>query len=307
MSTKKKAAARPRLGRGLAALLGEQAPVQHSTPNTDATPEAPRKLPGTHVSSLPIETLEPSPFQPRQNMEPEALTELAESIRARGILQPILARPHPDKPGTWQIIGGERRWRAAQQAGLHEIPVLVRELDDTNAMAAALVENLQRSDLNPMEEAEGFSRLIEDYHLTQDELARAIGKSRPHITNTLRLLRLPAPLRRDVTEGKLSAGHARALLGHPDPVAAAREVMARDLSVRQTEALVQRAAKTATTKTEGKPVREKRDPEIAMLERDLSAKLGLRVQIKFDGRGGAISFNYNSLDQFDALLALLNR
>ncbi|GEN63930.1 ParB/RepB/Spo0J family partition protein [Acetobacter oeni] len=289
---------RPRLGRGLAALLGDQPPAA-------AAPRGQGSAGGS-ISSLPIESLEPSPFQPRQIMEPEALSELAESIRARGVLQPLLARPHPEKPGVYQIIGGERRWRASQQAGLHEIPVLVRDLDDSDAMAAALVENLQRADLNPMEEAEGFSRLIEDYRLTQDELARAIGKSRPHITNTLRLLRLPPALRQDVTQGKLSAGHARALLGHPDPVAAAREVIARDLSVRQTEALVQKANKVPAADP-AKPARERRDPEIAMLERDLSARLGLQVQVQFDGKGGSIRFSYRTLDQLDSLLALLNR
>ncbi|NHO32716.1 ParB/RepB/Spo0J family partition protein [Acetobacter fallax] len=296
MSTNK-TPSRPRLGRGLAALLGDQPPAAAAGPQPQAK---------GGISSLPIESLEPSPFQPRQVMEPQALAELAESIRSRGVLQPLLARPHPEKPGTYQIIGGERRWRASQQAGLHEIPVLVRDLNDSDAMAAALVENLQRADLNPMEEAEGFSRLIEDYRLTQEELAQAIGKSRPHITNTLRLLRLPPALRQDVTQGKLSAGHARALLGHPDPVAAARDVIARDLSVRQTEALVQKANKAPATDP-AKPVRERRDPEISMLERDLSAKLGLQVQVQFDGKGGSIRFSYRTLDQLDSLLALLNR
>ncbi|MCE0743608.1 ParB/RepB/Spo0J family partition protein [Acetobacter sicerae] len=306
MSTKK-SPARPRLGRGLAALLGEQPAPAEPAPTTDAGETAAPQTARNGVSSLPVESLEPSPFQPRQNFAPEALSELAESIRARGILQPLLARPHPDKPGTYQIIGGERRWRAAQQAGLHDVPVLVRELDDTDAMAAALVENLQRADLNPMEEAEGFSRLIEDYRLTQEELARAIGKSRPHITNTLRLLRLPSALRSDVVEGRLSAGHARALLTHPNPVAAAKDVIARDLSVRQTEALAQKALRDAAQPVQQKPVRERRDPEIAMLERDLTAKLGLPVQIQFDGKGGTLRFSYRTLDQLDGLLALLNR
>lgn len=291
--------ARPRLGRGLAALLGDQPTVTGTAGTTGKSREG--------VTSLPIESLEPSPFQPRQVMEPDALEELAASIRARGVLQPLLARPHPTKPGTYQIIGGERRWRASQRAGLHDIPVLVRELDDTDAMAAALVENLQRADLNPMEEAEGFSRLIEDYRLTQDELAKAIGKSRPHITNTLRLLRLPEALRQDVTRGKLSAGHARALLGHPDPVAAAREVIARDMSVRQTEALVQKATRGEGQVATAKTGRERRDPEIAMLERDLSTRLGLQVQIQFDGKGGSIRFSYRTLDQLDGLLALLKK
>ncbi|MBO1361496.1 ParB/RepB/Spo0J family partition protein [Acetobacter sacchari] len=294
-----KQAARPRLGRGLAALLGEQAPT--------AAPQG--GGPKGAVAALPIESLEPGPFQPRQVMEPEALDELTESIRARGVLQPILARPHPERAGVYQIIGGERRWRASQKAGLHEIPVLVRNLDDTDAMAAALVENLQRSDLNPMEEAEGFNRLIEEYQLTQDELARAIGKSRPHVANTLRLLRLPPSLRQDVTRGALSAGHARALLGHPDPLAAARDVISRDLSVRQTEALVQKAqSHRKIPPTEAVKIRAERgDPEIAMLERDLSAKLGLKVQVQFDGKGGSIRFAYRTLDQLDRLLELLNR
>lgn len=307
MSTKK-TSGRPRLGRGLAALLGDQpaeAPPS-SQPETKDTASSPQ-VSGGGVSSLPIEALEPSPFQPRQNFAPEALEELAESIRTRGILQPLLARPHPEKAGVYQIIGGERRWRAAQKAGIHEVPVLVRALDDADAMAAALVENLQRTDLNPMEEAEGFSRLIEDYRLTQDELARAIGKSRPHITNTLRLLRLPAPLREDVVGGRLSAGHARALLSHPDPVAAAKEVIARDLSVRQTEALAQKAIKDSDRSHAPKPVKERRDPEISMLEKDLSTKLGLQVQIQFDGKGGSIRFAYRTLDQLDELLALLNK
>jgi ParB family chromosome partitioning protein len=289
--------------------LGETLPVEAASSGTETASSEPKLTFGrvNSVSSVPITALETGPFQPRQVFAPEALAELTESIRARGILQPILVRSHPDKPGIYQIIGGERRWRAAQQAGLHEIPVLIRDMNDTDAMAAALVENLQRADLNPMEEAEGFSRLIEDYRLTQDELARAIGKSRPHITNTLRLLRLPPQLREDVIEGRLSAGHARALLSHPDPVAAAREVIARDLSVRQVEALAQKASKTIINPAERASAQVQRDPEIAMLERDLAARLGLQVQIQFDGKGGTIRFSYRTLDQLDGLLALLNR
>lgn len=300
----KKTPPRPRLGRGLAALLGDKAAASPAA--SEGAPASEKTKPSPGVSSLPVDMLEPGPFQPRQTIAPEALSELAESIRARGVLQPVLVRPHPEKAETWQIIGGERRWRASQQAGLHEIPVLIRALDDTEAMAAALVENLQRADLNPMEEAEGFSRLIEDYRLTQEELAQAIGKSRPHISNTLRLLRLPPELRRYVAEGLLTAGHARALLGHPDPMAAAKDVIERELSVRQTELLVQKACKAAEASAE-KPVKERRDPEITMLERDLASKLGLKVQVKFDGKGGSIAFSYRSLDQLDSLLALLNK
>lgn len=191
------------------------------------------------VSSLPVEALVPGPFQPRQDMQPEALEELAQSIRERGILQPILVRPDPDQPGQYQIIAGERRWRAAQLAQCHDVPVHVRDLDEADAMAAALVENLQRADLNPVEEAEGLNRLQEDYNLTQEDLAKAIGKSRPHVANMLRLLRLPEAVRTELKTGNLSAGHARALLSHPNPVAAAAEVISRGLSVRQTEALTE--------------------------------------------------------------------
>ncbi len=195
------------------------------------------------------------------------------------MLQPILARPHPDRPGQFQIIAGERRWRASQAAGLHEVPVLVRPLTDTEAMAAALVENLQRQDLDPIEEAEGYKRLLGEFGLTQDGLGELVGKSRSHVANTMRLLNLPDAVRDGVRSGALSAGHARALLAHPDPAAAARVVIARGLNVRQTEALVQRGAQPAAS-------RKPPDPETAALERDLSSTLGLKVQITQEGSGG---------------------
>ncbi|GAJ28138.1 ParB/RepB/Spo0J family partition protein [Acidomonas methanolica] len=285
----------PRLGRGLAALLGEQATelVKVSRPGDERDHQA--------GGVLPIEQLEPSPFQPRQEMDEGRLAELADSIRSRGVLQPILVRPHPEAPGRFQIIAGERRWRASQLAGLHEVPVHVRTLDDADAMAAALVENLQRADLNAIEEAEGLQRLMSDYALTQEELAGAVGKSRPHIANTLRLLNLPPPVRGLLRDGKLTAGHARALLGHPEAVALARLVVERGLSVRQTEALAQKAPGP-----EARAAHVPRDAEIVRLERELAAKLGLRVQIRFDGKGGSIRLDYRSLDQFDGLLRLLD-
>jgi ParB family chromosome partitioning protein len=282
----------PRLGRGLAALLGE-------------VPEAEK---GTHtgasgIKSLPIDVLEPGPFQPRGIMPQEALTELANSIRAQGILQPLLARPHPKNEGRYQIIAGERRWRAAQQAGLHDVPVLVRALADTDAMAAALVENLQRQDLNPIEEAEGYKRLMEEFGLTQEQLGTAVGKSRSHIANAIRLLQLPPAIRADVQAGKLSAGHARALLAHPDPEAAARMVVARGLNVRQTEAL----ASSGSVEPKERTYPTAHDPETEALERDLSTRLGLNVSISFNGKGGAVRIQYRSLDQLDGLIALLSR
>ena len=243
-------------------------------------------------------------------MAPDALEELAASIRTRGILQPILVRPHPQRDGRFQIIAGERRWRAAQLAGLHDVPVLVRKLEDGDAMAAALVENLQRQDLNPIEEAAGLQRLIDEFGLSHDELAVAIGKSRSHLSNTVRLLQLPLTVRKEVELGALSAGHARALLGHPDPAKAALAVIAGRLTVRQTEALAQQqstASRIAPTSSNAKlDDNPRKDPEIAALERDLREKLGLRIQILFDGKGGSLRIHYTNLDQLDGVLALLN-
>lgn len=202
-----KKASSQRLGRGLAALLGDQAP---QLARAGAAPQQ-----GENVANQPgilaVDLLAPSPFQPRRAMNKDRLEELADSIRSRGVIQPILVRPNPEKSGYYQIIAGERRWRASQMAGLHEVPVYIRQLDDTDAMAAAMVENLQRSDLNPVEEALGLQRLVQDYNLTQEELAGAVGKSRSHITNTIRLLNLPATVLDCLREGGLSAGHARAL------------------------------------------------------------------------------------------------
>ncbi|CAI3938397.1 ParB/RepB/Spo0J family partition protein [Commensalibacter communis] len=297
----KKGQEKARLGRGLAALLGNavEETVQRSQKNSADLSNAPISL-----LNVPIEFVEPGPFQPRQVMMPEALQELADSIKHHGILQPLLVREKPGSQGHYQIIAGERRWRAAQLATIHEVPVRVCQLSDSDAMAAALVENLQRADLNIVEEAEGFSRLLEEFELTQDELASAVGKSRPHIANTIRLLQLPQEVRQFLKEGKLTAGHARALLMHPDPVAAAKEVIQRGLTVRQTEELVKRdQEKKPRTHKEIEPL----DAEIKLLEKDLRSKLGLNIQIKFDGKGGSVQIYYKSLEQFDELLGLLKK
>ena len=274
----------PRLGRGLAALLGEP------MPGTPGEPAGPR--------SIPVEFLSPGPVQPRGPLNADSLAELIESVRAHGSLQPLLARPDPHAPGHFQIIAGERRWRAAQAAGLHEVPALLRDLSDADAMAAALVENLQRQDLNAIEEAEGYRRLLEEFGMTQERLGEAVGKSRSHVANTMRLLNLPPTVQAEVRKGALSAGHARALLSHPDPVTAALSVIARGLNVRQTEALAaRRPGPRAHTK----------DAETAALEADLSGRLGLKVEIAFDGKGGSVRIHYRSLDQLDGIVTLLNR
>ncbi len=277
----------PRLGRGLAALLGDAA----ASPSDAAG-----------ARTVAIEALEPGPYQPRRPVDPASLEGLVSSIRSRGILQPLLARPHPDVPGRFQIVAGERRWRAAQAAGLHEVPVLVRPLADAEAMAAALVENLQRQDLNPIEEAEGYRRLLDEFALSQEALGEAVGKSRSHVANTLRLLHLPARVQAEVRAGGLSAGHARALLAHPDPEKAALQVIARGLNVRQTEALASRPEVPAGS---GSLASSRKDPDIAALESTLAARLGLQVTITPDGAGGTLRIRYRSLDQLEGVLALL--
>ena len=280
----------PRLGRGLAALMGETA--------------EPPAMPGGGIRAIPIELLSPGAFQPRAPIDAASLAELTESIRARGVLQPLLARPHPLAPDRYEIIAGERRWRAAQAAGLHEVPALVRDFTDPEAMAAALVENLQRQDLNAIEEAQGYRRLLDEFGMSQEALGEAVGKSRSHVANTLRLLNLPPNLQAEVRNGALSPGHARALLGHPDPEGAARAVIARGLNVRQTEALARRAAEEATQP--GSRERH-RDPDSEAVERRLTERLGLRVEIAFDGRRGSLRLHFDTLEQLDGLVALLLR
>jgi ParB family chromosome partitioning protein len=285
----------PRLGRGLAALMG------------DTAKPTPIAQPAAGIATIPIELIEPGPFQPRGRIDPASLTDLVGSIRARGILQPLLARPHPGSPGHYQIIAGERRWRAAQAAGLHEVPVLVRSLEDADALAAALVENLQRQDLNAIEEAEGYKRLLDEYGMTQETLAIAVGKSRSHIANTLRLLNLPPSVQQEVRNGALSPGHARALLAHPEPAKAAIAVIAGGLSVRQTEALIERKAARPSGPAPADPGGRAKDGETLALERDLEQRLGMKVAISFDGKTGTLQIHYRSLDQLDRLLELLSR
>lgn len=279
--------ASPRLGRGLAALLGED------------TSAAPRQ---NSIQLIALDLLSPGPFQPRTQLDPSELAALAASIREQGVLQPILARPDPKNRGHFQIIAGERRWRASQQAGLHEIPALVRDLEDTAAMAAALVENLQREDLNPIDEGEGYRRLMEEFSLTQERVADSVGKSRSHIANTVRLLKLPSAVQTELRRGTISAGHARALLTHPDPAKAAMAVIAQGLNVRQTEALASRQGEDGVAKR--REQREK-DPDTRLIERELEERLGLAVAINSRGRGGTLQLQYKSFEQLEGLIALL--
>ncbi|OYQ35176.1 chromosome partitioning protein ParB [Niveispirillum lacus] len=292
MDEPKKNNSRTGLGRGLSALFGEAAGNEEE-----------QQVDRVRLTRLlPIDQVHPGKFQPRRRFDEEALTALVESVRERGILQPLLVRKEPGAaPGhtSYEIIAGERRWRAAQLAGLHEVPVLVRTLTDREALEIALVENIQRSDLTPLEEAEGYKRLMDEFDHTQEDLARSVGKSRSHVANMLRLLALPDEVKHLVQEGSLSMGHARALLTAPDPMVAAQEVIKRELNVRQTEALVKQMSAEPLVLT--KAVKEKA-PDTVALEREVSLALGLKVTLAGTGKKGTLQIHYRTLDQLDGVL-----
>jgi ParB family chromosome partitioning protein len=278
------------LGRGLAALFGEaEGRTGASGGDGDGS-----------VREVAVELIRPGAFQPRRHFDEAELEALAQSVREKGVLQPLLVRPVDEAEVAFELIAGERRWRAAQRAGLHQVPVLVRALGDVEALEIALIENLQREDLTVLEEAEAFRRLIDEFGRTQAGLAEALGKSRSHITNTLRLLSLPEIVRRRLEEGALTAGHARALLAAADPAELAAEIIRRGLNVRVTEQLVKRRGAARRPS-----LRQARDADTAALERDMTETLGLRVTIAGKARGGALTLHYSSLDQLDRLLALL--
>lgn len=274
------------LGRGLSALLGDETEDYAS-------------LDWVRLSkSVPIELLYPGEAQPRRRFDDEAIDALVESVRAKGVLQPLLVRRHPDRANAYEIVAGERRWRAAQKAGVTEVPVVIKELDDGEALEIALIENVQRENLSAIEEAEGYHRLMDEFGHTQEALSRAIGKSRSHIANLLRLLTLPEFVQRMVEDGRLTAGHARALINTEAPSVWAELVVSRGLSVRQTEGLVK--------KSQEGPVPSKVppacDPNIIALEQDLSQLLGLKVSIKTKGEGGRLDIAYETLEQLDDVL-----
>ena len=249
---------------------------------------------------MPIELIQPGAFQPRRHFDEAELDALAQSIREKGVLQPLLVRPLAGDDAAFEIVAGERRWRAAQRAGCTRCRCSCATLDDREALEIALVENVQREDLSPLEEAQAYSRLMTEFGRTQASLAAAVGKSRSHVANTLRLLSLPAPVRQRLEEGELSAGHARALLAAADPAALAAEVVRRGLNVRATERLVQRRAQLPRV-----PRPSVHDADTLALERDLGAELGLRVTLEPKARGGALTLHYASLDQLDRVLRLL--
>ena len=263
---------------------------------------------------MPVELIDPGRFQPRRQFDEDELAALTQSIREHGILQPILVRHHPDNPTRYELIAGERRWRAAQAAQLHEIPALIKDLGDRDVLEIALVENIQRQDLTPLEEAAAYQRLIAEFGHTQEDLGDALGKSRSHIANTLRLLQLPDTVKGLINNRQLSAGHARALLAAKDPEAMAMTVVGRDLNVRQTEALVKAekaeqggAPNGAATRPAKKAPSSDKSPDTQALEHELANLLGLTVEIHEQGTSGELIIKYKSLEQLDDVLQRLSR
>ena len=289
------------LGRGLSALLGEQA--------GEAVPVDGSAAPAG-VQLAPIESLKPNPDQPRKLFDQGDLAELAESIRDKGVLQPILVRPHPKEDGVWQIVAGERRWRASQIARLTRVPIIVREMDDVAVFEVAIIENVQRADLNPLEEADAYRLLMERFGRTQDAVAGVVGKSRSHVANTLRLLQLPEEVLWYVRHGKMSAGHARALITAPNPAALAEQIVKEGLNVRQAEVLARRAAegpKPGKGKSRAGGATGEGGADIAALEQDLTDALGLPVSLADRGGKGELTLRYGSLEQLDDLCRRLMR
>lgn len=290
MATKKRG-----LGRGLDALIAGRNPAELR----EATPQS-----GESLRNLPVDLIQRGRFQPRVDFQPDRLQELADSIKAQGVVQPIVVRTI--ESGRFELIAGERRWRAAQMAGLHEIPAVVRDVADQVAMCLGLIENIQRENLNPIEEARALQRLLKEFEMTHETVAEAVGRSRAAVTNLLRLLDLRAEVRELVEQGQLEMGHARTLLGLPaaDQREAAQKIISRGLSVRATEQLVRSYQYKQPGKAGSKPAkRKKADPNIVSLEQDLGERLGTKVEIKADAKGrGSVMIHYSSLDELDGIL-----
>ena len=288
-------ASRSRLGRGLAALIGEV--------SAEASSERPRGQ-----RRLPTGALRPNARNPRRVFSDTELDELVASLRERGIIQPIVARSMRGANDSYEIIAGERRWRAAQRAGLHEVPVVIIEATDAEELQIAIIENVQRADLNPLEEADGYRALMDEFHNNQEDIARIIGKSRSHVANTLRLLKLPETVKAHIHSGKLSAGHARMLIGQPNAEQLAEEIVSRGLNVRQVEALARETGqKHGKGNGRQSHARAKKNADVVALEKRLADSLGLVVSIDDGARGGTLTIRYRNHDQLDEVLRRLER
>lgn len=279
------------LGRGLSALLGDEVRIQPDVHGKATSDE--------RIREIAVDLLVPNASQPRRHFDEDALQELSDSIKAQGVLQPILVRPLASDPGLYEIVAGERRWRAAQRARLHQVPVSIHELNDAQTLTIALIENIQRSDLSPMEEARAYRQLADDLGHNQENLAQAVGKSRSHVANLLRLLSLPLTVQKLVDEGRLTMGHARALINAEDPERLAKQVIEQELSVRQTEVLAQQK-RAQNARAGGRKPSATKDADTRALEADIAAALGLKVDIQYKGKtGGSIRVFYQSLEQLD--------
>ncbi|MDD3371406.1 MAG: ParB/RepB/Spo0J family partition protein [Alphaproteobacteria bacterium] len=285
------------LGRGLSALLGD---VDASYQPADKGPQR-QGVPG--LTRMPTSWLRSGKYQPRQHFNEEALRDLSNSIKERGILEPLLVRPLPGAKDSYEIVAGERRWRAAQMASLHDVPVMVRELSDREAMEFGIIENVQREDLSPIEEGEGYKRLIEEFGHTQEKLGQIVGKSRPHITNMLRLLTLPRPVQDMIEDGRLTSGHARALVPTKEPLKLALEVIKKGLNVRQTETLAKK--NQDAPEVHKKRVNPEESADVLALETELEKVIGLKVKIATKGKAGTLTLYYTDLDQLDDIIKRL--
>ncbi|MEM9128701.1 MAG: ParB/RepB/Spo0J family partition protein [Pseudomonadota bacterium] len=281
------------LGRGLSALMSD---VAETSSNVEDAPKSPDR-------TVPIELIEPNPDQPRRDFEQKALDDLAASIREKGVIQPLIVRRNPRRDGAYEIVAGERRWRASQLAKLHEVPVIIREFSDEEVLEVAIIENIQRADLNPIEEAFGYTQLMEKFGHTQEKLAIALSKSRSHVANAMRLLSLPVEVQAFLRDGSLSAGHARALITSENPLALAKDVIRRGLSVRDTEKLAKGSSDKADAKLARASTTGEKDADTQALEADLAANLKMSVSLdhKAGGEGGRLTISYKSFDQLDDL------
>jgi ParB family transcriptional regulator, chromosome partitioning protein len=291
--------ARSRLGRGLASLIGDVG-------GEAAHVERPR-----NQRKVPIEFLKPNPRNPRRAFSEAELNELAGSIKQHGVIQPIVVRPVKGAHDRFEIIAGERRWRASQLAGLHEVPIVPADVSDSDALEIAIIENVQREDLNPLEEAQGYHALADEFKRSQDDIAKIVGKSRSHVANMMRLTKLPSEVQAFIASGQLSAGHARALIGVPDPLAAARRIVEEGLNVRQTEALAHEEGvperKQQKPRSGGGGVARQKDADTLALEKRVSDALGLTVAVNHRDPGGSVQITYKSLEQLDEVMRRLAR
>jgi len=297
------------LGRGLSALFGD-ADASYQPQAGLATIAAVANMPadGQTVRRLPIEWLQPGAYQPRRRFDETEIDALAESIRERGVLQPLLVRPIKGEKDAFEIVAGERRWRAAQKAGVHALPALVRDMHDREAMEIGLIENVQRQDLSPLEEAEGYRRLLDEFNHSQEALARIVGKSRPHITNTLRLLKLPEGVKAMLEDGRLSMAHARAIVTAGDPETLAKEIVKKNLSARQAEALAKRetGGRFAKKKERAATAAKGKSADLLAIEKSMSSVVGMKVRIHpLTNESGTLAIHYDTIDQFEELLSRL--